>query len=74
MFSTGAHMHLIHSAALLGLSDCSQPKLSVSLFLAGMCLFSGICYYTALTNDIRFVKIAPVGGIILIIAWLSLLL
>ncbi|VDL89818.1 unnamed protein product [Schistocephalus solidus] len=74
MFSTGAHMHLIHSAALLGLSGCSRPKLSASLFILGVGLFSGTCYYTALTDDYRFVKIAPIGGTVLIIAWLSLLL
>nr|VZI46653.1 unnamed protein product [Spirometra erinaceieuropaei] len=60
--------------ALLGLSDCGQPKLSTSLFLAGVGLFSGTCYYTALTDDLRFVNIAPVGGTLLIIAWLSLLM
>ncbi|KAF5402397.1 hypothetical protein PHET_04257 [Paragonimus heterotremus] len=74
IFHTGAHYQLIHSVALLGAPQASRPYLTAGLFLLGMSLFCGSCYYVALTRDARFSKIAPIGGVTLVVAWLSLML
>ncbi|VDM33738.1 unnamed protein product [Hydatigera taeniaeformis] len=70
-FKSGADIHILHSLALLGVRSSRFPQLTTSLLLTGTILFSGTCYYTALSNDSRFVSIAPVGGVTLILAWLS---
>nr|CDS32647.1 protein of unknown function DUF423 [Hymenolepis microstoma] len=70
-FKNAADMNILHALALLGVHNSRFPKLTTTLFLVGTVLFSGTCYYTALTDDRRFVDIAPVGGSTLIIAWLT---
>ncbi|KAH9278544.1 Transmembrane protein [Echinococcus granulosus] len=70
-FKSGADIHILHSLALLGVRSSRFPQLTASLLLTGTILFSGTCYYTALSNDNRFVRIAPIGGVTLILAWLS---
>jgi len=52
----------------------SKPRLSGSLMLGGMALFCGTCYYHALTGEKSFRKFTPYGGVLLILAWLSLAL
>ncbi|CAL8077547.1 unnamed protein product [Calicophoron daubneyi] len=74
VFQTGAYYHLIHSVALIGTTHAARPHLTATLFLAGMTMFCGSCYYVALTGDNRFSKIAPVGGMTLIVGWLSFIL
>ncbi|TGZ73507.1 hypothetical protein CRM22_001472 [Opisthorchis felineus] len=71
IFQTGAYYNLVHSIALLGATQARRPNLTAGLFLLGMSMFCGSCYYVALTGDNRVSKIAPVGGITLIVAWLS---
>ncbi|KAL5103315.1 hypothetical protein TcWFU_010476 [Taenia crassiceps] len=70
-FKSGADIHILHSLALLGVHSSRFPQLTTCLLLTGTILFSGTCYYTALSNDSRFVGVAPVGGVTLILAWLS---
>jgi uncharacterized membrane protein YgdD (TMEM256/DUF423 family) len=41
--------------------------------LGGMTIFCGTIYYQALTEDLRFRKATPFGGILLIVAWLSMI-
>lgn len=45
-----------------------------SLLTAGMVLFSGSCYYHALTGNQRVRYVTPYGGILLILGWLALAL
>lgn len=52
----------------------SFPLQSGSLFLIGTALFSGACYYNAFTGDKSLNRLAPVGGMTLILAWLTLVL
>jgi uncharacterized membrane protein YgdD (TMEM256/DUF423 family) len=47
---------------------------SGSLIILGTTLFSGACYYHAFTGDNKFGKLAPVGGTILIVGWLTMIL
>ena len=42
--------------------------------VGGMTIFCGTIYYHALTEDKQYRKITPYGGVLLIVAWLSLLL
>ncbi|CAH8677019.1 hypothetical protein MS3_00004316 [Schistosoma haematobium] len=72
IFKTGAYYHLVHSVALLTTPLFRRPVLSATLFATGTLLFSGSCYYVALTGDDRFSRIAPIGGMTLVFAWLSL--
>ncbi|KAK9879660.1 hypothetical protein WA026_006723 [Henosepilachna vigintioctopunctata] len=74
VFETANRMHFFHSLALLGVPMCRNPAVAGSLFLVGTVLFSGPCYYYAFTGENKLGKLAPVGGTILIIAWLSLAL
>jgi len=73
-FEVANRYHLIHSAALLAMPLASKPRLSGSLMLGGMALFCGTCYYHALTGERSFRQFTPYGGVLLILAWLSLAL
>lgn len=74
VFDVSNRMHLVHSVALLGVPLCRKPALVGGLMTAGICLFSGTCYYHALTGDTRLRRATPYGGMLLIIAWLCMLL
>lgn len=42
--------------------------------VTGMALFCGPCYYRAFTGEqklTKLTKLAPIGGVCLIVAWLS---
>jgi len=71
-FDTGNRYHLLHSVALLATPLATYPLVTGSLFAVGTTIFSGTCYYYAMTgrDDVR--RLTPYGGIILILAWLSL--
>lgn len=71
-FQVGAQQHLLHSAVLLAMPLAGRPAVSGSLFLLGTLIFSGACYAAVLVDE-RWGKVAPIGGTILIVAWLSLL-
>ena len=77
-FSTGAHYHLIHAAAMaiaaLAMRGEAAPRARIAamLFLAGTLLFSGSLYLLTLTGLHAFAFITPVGGLTLVAAWLAL--
>ncbi len=77
-WATAAHYHLLHSVALLALglfaaySDRSV-KLPAGLLSAGMVLFSGSIYLLVLTKMRWLGPVTPIGGLLLIVGWLSLL-
>lgn len=73
-FDTANKYHLIHSAVLLAIPLARRPRLSGSLFVGGMLVFCGTTYYHALTGDTQFRSYTPYGGVMLILAWLSLIL
>ncbi len=76
-WATAAHYQLLHSAVLLALGlfaaySGNSVKLPASLFSAGMLLFSGSIYLLLLT-DMRWLgPVTPIGGLLLILGWLSL--
>ncbi|CAG2251293.1 transmembrane protein 256 homolog isoform X1 [Mytilus edulis] len=74
IFDSGNHMHLIHSLALLGSPLTRRPVLVGSLLTLGILVFSGSCYYNAMTGDKRVRMITPYGGMAFILAWLAMML
>ena len=74
IYETGSRFHFLHTLALLGVPMCRNPRVTTSLFLLGTALFSGPCYYHAFTGDDKLGRLAPIGGTVLILAWLSMVL
>ena len=64
----------MHSVVLCVCPLLRRPHVSGALFSLGIVGFSGSCYAAALTQDRNNGQLAPVGGGILMLAWLSLLL
>lgn len=61
------------SIALIAIPLVKRPWLTGSLMVTGILLFSGTCYYSALTGDNKLNRLAPLGGTTLILAWLSMM-
>ncbi len=77
-WSTAAAYHLAHSFALLALGLYAQATsrpitLPAGLFCAGIVVFSGSLYILVLTGVKWLGAITPIGGLLLIAAWLSLI-
>jgi len=77
-WSTASQYHLLHSVVLLALAlFASQSGRDIrwpgSLFLAGTVLFSGSIYLLLLTGQKWLGPVTPVGGLLLIAGWASLL-
>ena len=45
-----------------------------TLLTSGMVLFSGSCYYHALTENAKVRVVTPYGGVLLILGWLAMML
>jgi len=77
VWQTASHYHLAHSIVLLALalfalSTGKSVRLPAGLIGAGMTIFSGSLYVLVLT-DLRWLgAITPIGGVLLIAGWLSL--
>lgn len=76
-FATAVQYHQLHALAFLGLA-AAQTKVrrwqpSALLWLAGILLFCGSLYGLALGASPGLAKVAPTGGISLILGWLALL-
>lgn len=76
---TALRYHQIHSLVLLslGLYALNQTPqriliISACLFIAGISIFSGSLYLMVLYNIPQLGNLTPVGGIALILGWLSL--
>lgn len=73
-YETGNRYHFFHTLALLGVPLTRKPVLVGSLMCAGMVLFSGSCYYHALTGNMAIRQVTPYGGMLLIAAWVAMIL
>lgn len=74
-WNTAAFYHLTHTFLLLFLARSPSPtRLTFSLCLAGMVLFSGSLYALCLLQWTPLAYFTPIGGILLLSAWISLLL
>jgi uncharacterized membrane protein YgdD (TMEM256/DUF423 family) len=77
-WNTAVHYHLLHSVALLALglfSHATQKGVDIPswLFVLGILLFSGSLYGLVLTQQTWLGPVTPIGGMLLIAGWLSLL-
>ncbi|MDG2332602.1 MAG: DUF423 domain-containing protein [Myxococcota bacterium] len=77
-WTTACQYHLIHSVVLLALAlyattGDKEIRLPASLFLLGTLLFSGSLYLLVLTPMRWLGPITPVGGLLLIAGWVSLI-
>lgn len=75
---TASQYHLLHSVVLLTLALYAAKadaaiRLPAGLFTAGMVLFSGSIYLLVLGGPRWLGPVTPLGGLLLIGAWLSLL-
>lgn len=66
-----AHYHSYHALALLGWGLSGRGGWPARLWLIGLVLFSGSLYGLALTGWRPLAFVPPVGGLILIAAWLA---
>lgn len=79
-FSTAAHYHLVHAAAMAIAALAAQggaaprARIAAMLFLAGILLFSGSLYLLTLTGLRAFAYFTPAGGLILVAGWIMLAL
>ncbi|XP_071501851.1 transmembrane protein 256 homolog [Diadema antillarum] len=73
-FDTGNRYHFLHTLALLAVPMSRNPTLTGSLISVGMLLFSGTCYFSALTGSTALNRLAPIGGLTLIAGWASMAL
>ncbi|XP_028912049.1 transmembrane protein 256 isoform X1 [Ornithorhynchus anatinus] len=74
LFDKANKHHFLHSLALLSVPLCRKPLLAGSLLGSGMILFCTSFYYHAISGDPCLVKMAPVGGSLLLLGWLSMAL
>jgi uncharacterized membrane protein YgdD (TMEM256/DUF423 family) len=77
-WETASQYHLLHSVVLLALALYAARsgvsiRLQSGLFAAGMLLFSGSIYLLVLTGQRWLGPVTPLGGLLLIAGWLSLL-
>ena len=77
-FDTAARYHLIHSVALLALASIpfGSPllrKMAAALFIGGIVMFSGTLYVLVLGEFPFLGRVVPIGGVLWILAWLSLI-
>ncbi|XP_031621064.1 transmembrane protein 256 homolog [Contarinia nasturtii] len=79
IYESANHMHFIHSVVLLATPLTKRPLITGTLFISGMLLFSGTCYYKAIKKakgeNVEYIPahLAPCGGLCLILGWLSML-
>jgi uncharacterized membrane protein YgdD (TMEM256/DUF423 family) len=70
---TAVLYHLVHAVVLLVLAGWRPiPRLSYCLILFGVIVFSGSLYALALTNLRWFGAVTPLGGLGMLLGWLSL--
>ena len=77
-WTTATQYHLLHSVVLLALAlfaaqSGKSIQLPAGLFSVGMLLFSGSIYLLVLTQMRWLGPVTPIGGLLLIAGWLSLL-
>jgi len=77
VWETAAYYHLIHAVVVLVLA--LQPRealwrLPIAGFALGIGFFSFSLYVLVLTGITTFAMVTPVGGLLLIVSWLSVAL
>mmetsp|Transcript_33747 Transcript_33747/g.86257 ORF Transcript_33747/g.86257 Transcript_33747/m.86257 type:complete len:115 (-) Transcript_33747:8795-9139(-) len=74
---SGARLQTMHSVALLALASAPLSDRRLQLtgvgITLGTLLFSGGCYAFSILEDRKYASISPVGGMLVIASWLSLI-
>ncbi|MFT6387298.1 MAG: uncharacterized membrane protein YgdD (TMEM256/DUF423 family) [Cellvibrionaceae bacterium] len=81
-FQTGTYYQMFHTLALFALAVLAMqldhmPKaiiVSAYCWIAGIMLFSGSLYGLALGGPVWLGPVTPLGGLLLMLGWLSLVL
>jgi len=77
IYRTGVLYHLVHAlvvlAIALGADRLRRPRLVAGLFTAGIAIFSGTLYLLSITATMWLGMITPVGGLLLLAGWASLI-
>ncbi|XP_077171163.1 transmembrane protein 256 [Paroedura picta] len=74
LFNTATKYHFLHSLALLAVPHCRYPMVAGTILSTGMGMFCGAFYYQALMEDPTFLQVAPFGGSLLILGWITMAL
>ena len=73
-WDVASRYHFFHAFAVLAVAALPRrPRRAGQLFLAGTAVFSGSLYLLVLTGARWLGAITPVGGVLLIAGWISLL-
>jgi uncharacterized membrane protein YgdD (TMEM256/DUF423 family) len=71
-WQTAVLYHLVHAVALLVFASWQPiPRISYFLILFGVIVFSGSLYALALTDLRWFGAVTPLGGLGMLLGWLS---
>lgn len=74
IWETATLYHLLHTAAILAAALAGRAyRLTAVLWLVGIAFFSGSLYLMAGFGWRWLGPVTPVGGLVLIVAWLTLL-
>lgn len=77
-FKTAADYQMYHALGLIALGLIAQgrprtsDKIAAWCFLMGIVFFSGSLYFLVLTGKTWLGAIAPIGGTLMIVAWIAL--
>ncbi|KAJ1642539.1 hypothetical protein IWQ61_010617 [Dispira simplex] len=73
---TAVQYQMLHAVALLGISHAKHSLVASAFLTAGVVFFSGTIYARVLYPDKfeKVKKLAPTGGVMLILGWLALAL
>jgi uncharacterized membrane protein YgdD (TMEM256/DUF423 family) len=81
IYQTGVEYQFYHTLAIFGVAllsywypQSTALRISGSLFIVGMILFSGSLYMLSFTGTRWWGVITPLGGFALLIGWIALLL
>jgi uncharacterized membrane protein YgdD (TMEM256/DUF423 family) len=71
IFKTGVLYHLIHSVVILAIAFYGNKNFykSALMLVVGIILFSFSLYLYALSGNVTFAMVTPVGGIFFLIGW-----
>ncbi len=75
VWQTAALYHLVHSVLLLALASREPLRMwAWRWFAAGIVIFSGSLYALAISNVKILGAVTPLGGVCLLLGWLTLVL
>lgn len=77
-FETAVRYHMYHAPLFIGVGllalhgNCRWLTISGFSALVGILIFSGLLYVMAMTGITKLGMIVPIGGLALIVAWVTL--